>query len=166
MTAGGRKIPRDKKLLLDLQDTPDNVVREAAALQEARALRMLFASRRGHPVLSLQDFLRLLEIVQACRGLLCDLVGDAAGVQVVANPGTAVLAGKRTSAFFSEALVRKLLLGLQEINNGIDGCFRLRVRQEVAHQLGPRVLPPYEESQRPRLELRGRVRLIFQPSDL
>src|SRR3954452_13473601 len=125
---------------------------------------MLFTSRRGHPVLALQDFSRLLQVVQPGGGLVGDFIGDAARLQVVADAGAAVLAGKRTSAFFSEALVRKLLLGLQEINNGIHCCFRLRVRQELADKLGPRVLAPYEESQRPRLQLRGRVRLFFQPS--
>src|SRR5689334_24362011 len=66
------------------------------------------------------------------------------------------LAGKRTSAFFCEALVRKLLSGLQEINNGIQCCFRLRVRRELAGQLGPRVLAPHEVSQRPRFQLGDR----------
>src|SRR5688572_15355955 len=124
---------------------------------------MLLGRLRRLAVFALQDGLRPLQLAFG-RDALDDLVGHAPLLQVPADLGGSILAGKRTSAFFSEALVRKLLLRLQEINNGIQCCFRLRVRRELADQLGPRVLAPHEVSQRPRFQLRGRVRLVFQPS--
>ena len=94
---------------LFFQDEPAyHFVRETASLEEARALRALFPGGRRLAVLAGKDGLCTLGFAFHSH-VVYDFIRDAARLEVLADLRGAVLARKGTSAFFREALVRKVL---------------------------------------------------------
>src|SRR5712664_3421447 len=105
-------ILKDKKLLGfgGRNRAADDFVGKAASLQKARSLGTLFTCRRRLAVFALQDSSCPLELAFS-RNAVDDFRGDALALQVLADLCRAVLARKRTSALFCEALIRLLFFG-------------------------------------------------------
>ena len=123
---------------------------EAAALEEARPPGALLARRRRAPVLALQDGARRFKL--ACGShTLEQMLRHALRLEVVADVRRAVLAGKDVRALLCEALVGELLLLLQLVEQGLQRPRALRVRRELAFELGAGMLAPGEVPERPGL---------------
>src|SRR3954462_3900336 len=143
--------------VVDAQRAADRLEREAAALEKAHAPRFFFSRGCNVVVLAREDGLRAVELAGGWN-TGDHVFGDAFRFQVLANPGNAVLARHPVRAHFGIALVGELLLLLELVQQKKKRLGRFGVRRKLAGQFGAGMLAPGKVPERPRLELRGRVR--------
>src|SRR5437773_639372 len=79
----------------------------------------------------------------------------------MANSQRTVFTRQRARALLGETLIGELSLGEKLVEKGFDRLGRFGMRRELAGQLGARMLAPDEKPERPRFQLRGRVRRVF-----
>jgi hypothetical protein len=146
----------------DYNEAADHIVRKAATLQETRAPGTLLARCGGGRIFAAQDLARALHLVGARtgRGDCRSLFAYAVRAQIVRDARRAVLARQAVRPRFGVALVGKLLVPDQTVQQPCELFGGLGVRRQFARQLGAGVFPPSEQAQGPRLQLRRRIRTV------
>src|SRR5437868_6912601 len=97
----------------------NDVVREAAALQKARAARLLFVAGGSIAVLAREDRARAL-FFAGSGNALDDRIADAMHFQVLADLRRTVLARELIPARFGIALVGKVLARFEIVQHGLE----------------------------------------------